>query len=166
MKILIIEDNPLHIKAAKKQLSEHELTICTSYAEAEMELCGWTRSRNVSDLIAKKLDFDAVLTDLFLPSSVKGTELEHATQEERAALPEVPYGLVFAMFALRKGIPVAIVSDMSHHKNPLCWAMDLIGGHYALGGVKFFTSELLIREDEERNEIKCWDKALQYLMKD
>ena len=184
MRILIIEDNQLHINAAKAQLSEHELTICSSYQEVEALL--GVEGRHVKT----KLEFDAVLTDLFLPPSWKGTQFQRGVGETilescvKVAIPivknkldcddsltekivrnsglfQVPYGIIFALLCVKWSVPVAIVSDSDHHAGPFSWAMDLVGGFFALGSAKFFTSESLSYYwDEDDNRTKNWAKAL------
>jgi len=52
--ILVVEDNPLHVQHAKESLAEYEVEIVSTYHDA-------TLARGMRH-------FDAVLTDLYLPS--------------------------------------------------------------------------------------------------
>jgi len=191
MRILIIENDPVHIEAAKKQLAEHELTICASYEEAEeVFLKGGGRTPT------QKPEFDVVLTDLFLPPCWEGTQFRRSVGQKvlnnclnaaisvvkdaspdredsaieetirKSGLFQVPYGIIFSLLCIKQGIPVAIVSDANHHSGPFMWAMDLLAGKFTLDTIKFFTSDRLMNSDEDGNWVKTWDKALEFLMKD
>ncbi len=148
MKILVIDDNQGNLEAAKKQLANHELILCSSFEEAR-------------ELLASSNDYDVVMTDLFLPKCLDGMRSEIADQFAE----EQPYGLVFALTAVKKGIKrIAVVSNATHHTHPINWALDLVGsgsiwGENAMpeilpGGVKFLYSNCLIFEDE-----KAWDNS-------
>jgi CheY-like chemotaxis protein len=136
-RVLVIEDNQENIDQALLQLQEHEVTVCKTFREAERILASNESGRYKEDAI---LPFDAILTDLFLLPSPIGTVscVQHYEIEEtviKRDLPktieqfgsEIPYGLVIAMVAMRRSIPVAILSDKGHHGHPINWAMDLIG---------------------------------------
>jgi len=167
MKILIIEDNELHIAAAQEQLKEHELIICRSYQEAEIALTGCSKSGFSnhwfdSDFLPK---FDIVLTDLFIPTcniGVRTKTIEDAIEKFGA---ETPYGLVFALVAMRHGIPVAIVSDNNHHAHPINWALDMMYSNSAidLGGRKIFATTVIFK-NPKGEMVKNWEFSFDKLM--
>lgn len=156
MRILVIEDTQYFIEQAKTMLADHELTICTSYKEAEEKLTGdghWYKEDT-------NFPFDVVLTDLHLPISFDGISDKVAVARD-TFIPttemfgrQIPYGIIFALVAIRRGVPVAIVSDGNHHGSPMSWALDLIGhGSPVIGKHKFVY-----------HEGKDWGKALQQLL--
>lgn len=160
MKILVIDDNQAHLDAAKEQLgNDHELTLASSFDEAETIL-------NHGDHWYQDgpPNFDVVLTDMMLPASKNGVskEVEH---------PEQPYGLVFLLNAIRRGVKmIGLVTDGSHHTSPIHWALDMIGydcksdkkNVRILGNTKFWCHWSCLKEPEY--EVKDWAKALNELM--
>lgn len=90
MRILICEDSEHNLQSARefaeKVKSEHEVEICETAGMASYKV-----SRSA---------FDYVLTDLYLPTS-KGIL--------------IPGGVVIALAALQRGIPVCIITDGHAH---------------------------------------------------
>ncbi len=164
MRILIIEDKGIHIQAAINQLSahndelldNHELTICPSYVDAERVLAG------SSHWYKEDADFpyDVVLTDLFLPPSLEGVVNGDFGKE-------IPYGIIFALTAMRRGVPVAIVTDASHHDHPINWALDMLGfdrqEKIEIGTSVFCTSWSKVKNDNGER-VKNWKGALDKLL--
>lgn len=122
MKILIIEDKPLHILCAEQfaKESDHEITILTTYHEAEKALCG-------EDRFGRKpyeQKFDVLLTDLLLPASKAGQGNDNYTGQQ------MPYGVVLALLAMRTGVKkIGLLTDGNHHAHPFIWALDPLGGY-------------------------------------
>jgi hypothetical protein len=100
--------------------------------------------------------FDVVLTDLHLPISYHGTgktkiidgtpgtegELTVTTAKLYGEL--VPYGVIFALAAMRRGVPVAICSQGGHHHSPMNFTLDIAGDSgkvVMIGGCKFLYDE-------------------------
>jgi CheY-like chemotaxis protein len=176
MKILVIEDNQLHIDAAKSQLAEHDVTICNNFREAEKILAG----ANIGCWYKEdaQFPFDAVLTDLFLPPSPVGTLCTGYDEEKvdpadiAKAIEEfgneIPYGLVIALASMRRGVPVAIVSDKSHHGHPINWALDLVSSKekLLLGTLPFLSKQGCRGKDANGNYVKQWKNVLDILMKE
>lgn len=178
LRILVIEDKQHYIEAAKVQLGDHDVTICTSYSQAEEVLAG---SDNHWYKPEASFPFDVVLTDLFLPVCPIGTCscVQHYESKEsviRRDTPiaverfgaEIPYGIVLAMVALRRGVPVAIVSDKSHHGHPISWTLDLLGFDYSpkkvkIGGLDLICSGGMVHESGKVS-VKNWKSALEQLM--
>jgi CheY-like chemotaxis protein len=181
LRVLVIEDSLKQIEAAQVQLADHEVTICSSFREAEMVLAGakngcWYKGD-------AEFPFDAILTDLFLPPSPVGTVscVQHYEKEEdviKRDLPEtiarfgeeIPYGLVIVLASMRRNTPVSIVSDKSHHSHPINWALDLVASRerLLLGTSHFLAMEgcYLMTKNANGERVKDWRKALEILMKE
>ena len=113
MKILVVDDNENHRKAAQVLLRNHEVTVAGTYAEGERCLESETP--------------DVVLTDLLVPPVVmhNGTERDFGEKFPDEKFSEMPLGTIFALLALKKGIKmVAVVTDANHHKHPASAALD------------------------------------------
>jgi CheY-like chemotaxis protein len=182
MRILIIEDTQKHIEAAQKLLADHELTICKTFHEAERVLAGAENGFQYRE--DAEFPFDVVLTDLHLPLSLKGlvenpvigtTKTGESIKKPAVEVygSQIPYGVVIALAAMRRGVPVAIVSDGSHHSHPINWALDLVaskkspGKRLMLGTSPFLTMEgCYLMDYVDGQYVKLWDKALDILMKE
>lgn len=128
MKILIIEDKPLHILCAEQFAKEtdHEITILTTYHEAEEALCGNDKfgDKNRFGRYPYEQKFDVLLTDLLLPASKAGQGDDKYTGQE------MPYGVALALLAMRTGVKkIGLLTDGNHHNHPFIWALDPLGGY-------------------------------------
>ena len=178
MRILVIEDTEKHILAAQKQLVDHQVTICKTFREAERILAGadigcWYKED-------AEFPFDAVLTDLYLPLSLEGIPAnpvvgrtdtgESITKPAIEAYgAQIPYAVVIALAATRRGKPVAIVTDGGHHSHPMNWALDLVNTprRLMLGITPFLmTDRGVCGFDDELGYVKQWHKMLEILMKE
>lgn len=105
LNILLVEDTLENQESARIQLSDHKVTIVSTF-EATVEMIS-TRQ------------FDVVLTDVMLPGEAHGVS---------GSNPEVgkdtPYGLVIAHMASARDIPVHMVTDLNHHSSPIAWSLD------------------------------------------
>jgi len=112
MKILIVEDSPLHQEAARLLLAEHDVTIVESFTDFFKKVTP-IRSSDPRGNVPAELDlasFDAVLTDVNLPS-------HHG---------EAATGFVVALQALASGVKrVGIITDANHHRDSYGRAFDL-----------------------------------------
>lgn len=109
MKILVVEDTPMHQESARETLKGHELTIVDSFPKALEEL-------------QQEHPYDVVFTDLMLPMDDKGLYAEAFRRGEL-----VPYGFVIVLrAALYKAKYVALVTDINHHTHAMAIAMDSI----------------------------------------
>ena len=121
MKILVIDDSPVHQAAAKKQLTEHDLAVVGSYDEAvrllepHISASGrWDRGE------CPKHGFDVVLTDLLMPASgmLQGEGRKFVGQE-------MPVGIFLALLAAKNGAKhVAVFTDSDHHDHPASACFD------------------------------------------
>ena len=174
MKILIIEDKANHLTTAEQFAKEsgHEVTIVTSYKDAEKILCG---DRDYGFKQIQTCQYDVVLTDLFLPVSQEG-------QANKVIRDEIPYGALFVLWALRTGVKkIALLTDGDHHSDPFIWAMDPLGVYgkpFFIGDVKLFFSsrdfvysklimkqnEFTVPDNDPRIGCKAWDVLLNKLL--
>ena len=188
MKILVIDDNPIHQDAARRQLGgEHSLVTTDSYGE------GQTILRGKGDF--PEGFFDVVLVDLLMPAY--GYPL--ADEGLRFAGKEMPVGIFLALLAAKKGAKyVAVLTDSDHHSHPASACFDafneseskptpllvenarvlLCNSRYLvqLDRTALTPEECAVAEDwnaprEKREEldgrcprIKRWDRLLKYLL--
>ncbi|MFH1236052.1 MAG: response regulator [Parcubacteria group bacterium] len=122
MKILVIDDNPFNLEAAKKQLTEagHEVTAIDNFEEAANILGGG------DPLYGHHVEkFEAVLSDLLMCPEEKWGQLG----SEFTA--QMPFGLVLVLLAALNGAKyAAVATDTNHHKHPMSHAIDGLGCMY------------------------------------
>lgn len=163
LNVLVIDDLQRNIDEALLQLKNHEVTVCTTFLEASRILAGADSPSRYNE--SAILPFDAVLTDLLMPTSPIGVsepvqdwekEEDVIARETPGVIekfgPLMPYGLIIVLTCIRRNIPVALLSNGGHHNHPMNWAIDLIGYEgneiSSLGGVPFYTSGRRIYPDE------------------
>lgn len=113
MKILVIDDGPLHQESARQTLKGHELVIAQTYDEAHRLLNG--------DGDVRRQSFDAVLSDLLMPASARAM----AKEGLKYIGQEMPVGFAFTLVAALNGAKyVAVVTDTSHHDHPASAMLD------------------------------------------
>ncbi len=138
MKILVFDDNADQCKVAQIQLKGHDLTIVSTYDEAQ-------------DLLEDnaKYNFDVVLTDLLVPAS----ERNLGPKGYHYAGQEMPLGTTIALLALKVGVKrVAIVTDANHHNHPAAEALGPFdyGNPFNIGDIRMIcTDNSLTRVDAE-----------------
>lgn len=161
LRILVIDDTSTHLNFAKEQLSEkYDLTLASSFDEAEKIL-----NHGGHRYEEGEPRFDVLLTDMMLPASIKGVE--------KGVYPEQPYGLVFILNAMRRGIKlIGLLTNGGHHASPMHWALDMIGYEdqqkvFKFCDTKLYCEWLCLSEKERRDNIrvKDWQKALDELLK-
>jgi len=119
LEILVVEDNPMHMNAAKSLLSGHNVTAVGSFDAAisvlKREYVGG------AELYAPQR-FDVVLTDLLY---TQGRGIMMSPANAHRASEEMAFGFPLAMIAARQGVKhVAIVTDMCHHDHPMAYTFD------------------------------------------
>jgi CheY-like chemotaxis protein len=106
MKILVLDDNAIHREAAIAQLAEHDLTVVSTYDEAQ-------------ELILSEHEFDVLLADLLMPPSLQAQGERHRWRDE------MPVGIFIALLASIRGFKyVAVFSDSNHHQHPASACFD------------------------------------------
>lgn len=158
LKVLVVEDTPKDVMAAKVALSEHDLTVVTGYDEARVALkldqfndrrydqtildgkSGRLEDEGTRELARKALAepfelFDVVLTDCMLPKG--GNKCMDSEGSALVAKQGVmPYGPIIVLTALEVGVKrVGIITSGNHHKDPFVFTFDQMGG-FTLGNTK------------------------------
>jgi CheY-like chemotaxis protein len=119
MKILVIDDGAVNLRAATAQLKGHELTLAGSYDEG-LALIQGEKNKETHEY-DQPGQYDVVLTDLMMPASdymlgPKGWDF---------AGQEMPVGIFLALLAAQKGAKyVAIFTDGGHHDHPAFACLD------------------------------------------
>lgn len=145
MKILVIDDARRNTVSAATLLSG-EVTIADSIEKA------YTTLKESGD------QFDAVLTDLFLPlGDFRGAM---NTRDYDRPSSELPAGLVFALKAVKMGVRTIICTDADHHSDWICSLLDLLrdGECKVVAYVEARTVVLEGFYDEERDDIVFCDR--------
>ncbi|MES2953293.1 MAG: hypothetical protein V4674_01910 [Patescibacteria group bacterium] len=158
MKILVIEDNPLHIAGAKAQLKGHDLTVADSHEKGRVLLNKYHGFCPTYE----QIDFDVVLVDLMMPPSEAGLERNLGFTES-----EMPMGIFLALMAATRGAKyVAVVTDMNHHKHPASAALDMFNRPFSVNGAtvrlenynvlgRFHMNDLSKRASHEEERADC-----------
>ncbi len=119
MRILVIDDNEINLKAAAAQLADHELTLVNNYQKAQDLINGdrWGGT--------KKESFDAVLVDLLMPASGLGS----VSYDNPLVGQEMPVGIFLALLAAKNNAKyVAVFTDSCHHSHPASACFDAFNG--------------------------------------
>ena len=149
MKILVIEDNPIHQEAARTQLVAHEVTIIKSYIEYSSKFHGWVPGYGYGNASLSLSSFDVVLTDMKLLSYDDRKESEADT------------GFIIAMDALSKKVKlVAILTDANHHQDPMSKAIDSLAYSFSTGNTHVCITNGSIKNNGEKN----WKEVLDHLV--
>ena len=169
MKILVFDDSEQHRQAAALLLNEHELTIVSTYDEAENALTKSVDEDKVEEKLKEQFgDFNPWDKDA---SSAQRSAYRAARQEaekeftnhpefdvvltdllvpasakqqgrkgEQFVGQEMPIGTIIALRALAAGVKlVAVVTDASHHDHPASAAFDFFP-RFSMGDVKVLCS--------------------------
>lgn len=121
MRILVVDDNEQHRRAAHAFLKDHDLTVVGDFEKAQHLLARGGNGYKSGD---KKPPFDAVLTDLMLPAS----DAQQGPDGMEFVGQEMPIGTILMLRAIACGVKyVACVTDMNHHHHPASAAFDRFG---------------------------------------
>ncbi len=168
MKILVIDDSPVHQEAARRQLgTDHDLTVVGYYSKGQELLCGWYEPGRTWDTGINRppQKFDIVLCDLLMPAS--GCRL--GSEGRKYDGQEMPVGIFLALLAAKNGCAksVALFTDSSHHDHPASACLDDFNESeskptaFTVGGVRvLLTNNRSWVWDGEKH----WDMLLAYLV--
>ena len=153
MKVLIVEDDPIQQEAAKEQLVDHDLIIMESFVEFFKTFNDCLGSKSKLDLSS----FDAVLTDINLPSP-----------HDRKGVEQAATGFVVALKAMQAGVKyIGIITDASHHDDAYGKALDLWihKPPFKAGGIAIWLECYNAGEYNEDNRlVKNWARLLNGLV--
>jgi CheY-like chemotaxis protein len=197
MKILVVDDSREQQEAARLTLAEHELIIVSTADAARkllksefdekkltvlMEENGFPKNYDYTEDTNKdrinlflqlvercyaRPDFDAVLTDLLLPTEDEGLRPD-IYRKYKGQL--IPYGFAIANLAVQNKVKnVAVVSLGDHHDHPILWFCDSLHG-MVTSGFKIFMFDITMKESEfpkikNTRKLKDWGRALRSLLK-
>ncbi len=116
MKILVIDDNQLHLDAAVAQLGKNHEVICAQTFKYGQELLGFTYEHGKT---THKHDFDVVLCDLLMPAP------DQMSSRSGMGGQEMPIGMFLALIAAKNGAKyVGLLTDTNHHAHPASECLD------------------------------------------
>ncbi len=166
MKILVFDDSEGHRQAAAILLKEHELTIVSTYDEAEKALTTSVDEDKVDEELKKRFgDFnpwgegvDSAQRYVYRAARGEATRAftnhpefdvvltdllvpASAKAQERKGVhlvgQEMPLGTIIALHALAAGVKlVAVVTNISHHDHPASAAFDAFPGTFSMGEIR------------------------------
>ncbi len=148
--ILVVDDTPRHLEAAKEQLSDYEVTTASSYQEAEL-------------LIECQKAFHIVLTDMWMPFEPQG----YRNDKEFSGIP-IPRGVIITRKAAPVTPKVAVVSFGNeeykdyNHGHPL--TKDFAQIDEIPGKLLYFHNGKCPTKDVNGEKVKDWKKILDILL--
>ncbi len=146
MRILVIDDNPIHRASAETTLVGHEIVVLADYVSAEKTI--------------DKEHFDAVLVDLLMPVSPLAWTTKAKKALSQFSNQEMPIGWALAFLAALRGAKyVAIVSDDGHHDHPASTTLDYLSCASAREDRRFTINgaRLLLFNGMSSYPLKCPD---------
>ena len=151
MKILVIEDNKVHIDAATKQLTGHEITVVKS----------WKDMLGLSDFILSREEHikffkghDMVFTDI----NISGISDYNGETLNRDLKAYPPMGLWVILRAIEFEIKyIASLTDSNHHTDALTKSLNNFGANqpFYIGKSKVILSAVYPKD---------WKKMFDYMM--
>lgn len=125
MKILVIDDSPLHQQSARQTLEGHDVTIVATYDEAValfgLHAMPWRLKE------WPQQEFDVVLADLMMPAGMAGLGGDGTQYNGQ----EMPMGFPLVLMAVLKSNAkyLAVVTDTNRHDHPAARALTLLIGY-------------------------------------
>jgi CheY-like chemotaxis protein len=128
LSILVIEDKPENIEAARLSLADHNVTIVSGFDKAMGAL---NRGLNGTGYDCKKsgqVPFDVVLTDCMFPKGGMAC-MGSKGQAVVNCQGEMPYGPMVVFHAIEAGVPnIGLITQGNHHDDPFVFAFDTLRG--------------------------------------
>lgn len=159
LRILVVEDKPENIEAAKEMLKEHTLTIVSGFDQAMKALNPSGHYPQIEDPVL----FDVVLTDLMFP---KGGYNCMAYHSEEYLTQEMPYGPMVVFRAIEAGVKnIGLITQGNHHKDPFVFALDDLRGFKGKDVSVVITNNYDVKgTGGETPAIKDWGKLLKAVL--
>ena len=161
MRILVIDDSPVHQQSARQTLGGHDLTIVGSYDEGQK-------------LVGKGHRFPTTLLDLLMPASRQklGNAAQKRFMGQGFVCQEMPVGIFLALLAAKNGARyVAVFTDSNHHEHPASACFDAFNPEDACSPDVFMVEDARVvlcngwcfLNQDEKPMSKNWGKLLDYL---
>lgn len=154
VRILVFDDNKTNREAARAQLKDHDLTVVSTYDEAQ-ELLTPRFDNHKQEMTYP--NFDVVLVDLLVPAS------QQAQISTELVGKEMPVGIFIGLVAAVKGHAkyVAIFTDSDHHSHPASACFDIFNegdaGRYIMTPFLVEGSKMLL--SNERSWVNQFDPS-------
>ncbi len=124
MKILIVEDDELNVRAAAEQLKDHELTFVKNFVDFYNDFYkkivrdqNLNRDSRDKQITLSLSEYDMVLTDVNLPSPI----------DMEPQIINGSTGLLVVLKALESGVRyIGVITDANHHSaDPIAKGFDM-----------------------------------------
>lgn len=172
LNILVCEDTPKHLQAAREQLAEHNLLTASTLVEAMQylgnkvleDVPGYAEAIEDGGVAVPKYigNIDVVLTDMYMPG---GNMPVYSLGDQLA-----PVGVMIALRAASLGVKwVGLMSNSNHHSDAMTCGIDMLNGTWfntkrplSINGSKVvFTTAAF---DISRDDAKDWKALLDGLL--
>jgi CheY-like chemotaxis protein len=128
LNILIVEDKPENIAAAKRFLVDHSVTVVSGFDQAMGALNRGLNGTSYNHDNRGQILFDVVLTDCMFPKggmACMGPKGQAAVNCQG----EMPYGPMVVFHAIEAGVPnIGLITQGNHHDDPFVFAFDTLKG--------------------------------------
>jgi hypothetical protein len=175
MRILIVEDNPVFRETAKNALgAAHELTFAVTLSEVALQLrAGKTWDGVITDLFFPETDTQEIGTEGELLIEMMRSPQARKREDENTGRLQLggdwkteweqyaPLGLKVLGLSLKKGIPVAGLSEGDRHENALTFVRQA-GYRFGLGDL-FSTLYRATKESFSKSVPQTWVEAVESL---
>ncbi len=154
MKILVIDDNPKHLGAAKAQLADHDVTAVSSYDEAMQAM--FVIGEHLESIQSVRQQYDVVLCDLLMPASAAllgNRGMSYAGQE-------MPVGIFLVLYAaIKNGAKcIGLLTDSNHHAHPASACLDAFNASEA-EPTPFMVGECRVLLTNNRGWINAYERG-------
>ena len=128
LNILIVEDKPENIEAAKVLLAGHNVTVVSGFDQAMGALNRGLNGTGYDHEKRGQIPFDVVLTDCMFPKGGMAC-MGPIGQATVNCQGEMPYGPMVVFHAIEAGVPnIGLITQGNHHDDPYIFAFDALRG--------------------------------------
>lgn len=140
--ILVVDDKPVNIKAARNQFCGQLVVTCQSYLDAMSILDG-------------NHPVDVVMTDLMMPCE----DENQGNKGQQFVGQEMPMGVFVANKAVEAGVErVFVVSDTNHHDHPAGHVAELLTKSGPISWICGYRCQMI--PNEQGVSVKAWSNML------
>ena len=128
LNILVVEDKPENIEAAKLLLAGHNVTVVSGFDQAMGALNRGIGGTGYDHGKRGQIPFDVVLTDCMFPKGGMAC-MGPKGQATVNCQGEMPYGPMVVFHAIEAGVPnIGLITQGNHHDDPYVFAFDTLRG--------------------------------------